>query len=108
MANVIAFETQKNWSYTAILSTPVLVILGSILHLFGSFKNASLVAIGIFSMAIFFGTHLLLKRKVKQDRQKFSKELKLRHDELHAKGIEIILLVLLLSLSLVGLFSLFK
>lgn len=85
-----------------------MILVGSILVKLDLLKDSHPVIIVILSIITLFGTHLLLKKIVKRDHEKYAKEISENYSKLLKIEIVIIVILLITSLFLIGFFSFFE
>jgi hypothetical protein len=103
MINVVAFEEQSGFKYSAIVSLPFLIIIGTIFYLIDVGIEDSIYILGSFGIVVFMTIHLTLKRIVKRSKERYGHQISKNYTQLRKQEFLLIIGVLGISFSMIGL-----
>lgn len=106
MINVVAFEEQKGYRYTALVSAPFIILLGAVLNRIAAVGIDPIFLGGAVGILCFVLTHFALKQAAIRGKKKYGSQITEHYENLRKQEIYLLVGLLGCSLFLLGLMSL--
>lgn len=92
------FQEQKKLEYSALITTPFIVLIGGIIHNFFDYKHLEPVLIFLFAIVLFIIIHTILKSISKKHAVKYAEIIAKHRSEFGMHKIGLIIFITLISI----------